>query len=298
MASIQHLKRRIGTAKNIRQITKAMEMVAASKMRRAQVQALSSRPYARTLQRTLLTITAIIDPTTHPLLQKHDTGSDAVVLVSTDKSLAGSLNTNLFRGLADYLQSHRELDDLSFIIVGQKARRFVVSYGYPLYAEYSNFPDPLTFADTQPISKTIIDGYLSGQFRSVSLAYMDFVSTLVQRLRVVPLLPFPKDWSSLFPNPEELVEVGQPQQKEYLFEPDARHILDWLLPYYLEQIVYQTLLEAKASEHSARMVAMKNASDNAGDIITDLTLQYNKQRQAKITSELIDNTTAALIVTQ
>lgn len=297
MSNIHLLKRRIGTAKNIRQITKAMEMVSANKMRRAQQQALASRSYAQSLQKTLLTIATMIDPSTHPLLQSFPEGQDLFVLISTDKSLAGSLNTNLFRGLTEYVEQN-QLQHPTFIIVGQKARHFVNTYNFPLYAEFSNFPDPISFADTQPISKIIIEEYLNHNFHSVTLAYMDFISTLVQRFRIVPLLPLPKDWSNLFPNPEELIEVGIPQNRDYLFEPDAKQILNWLLPYYLEQIIYQTLLEAKASEHSARMVAMKNASDNAGEIITDLTLQYNKQRQAKITSELLDNSTASLIVVQ
>ncbi len=295
MATIQVLKRRIGTAKNIRQITKAMEMVSASKMRRAQSQALSTRPYSQSLQKTLFTIAAMIDSTAHPLLQNHDQGNDLYILLSTDKSLAGSLNSNLFRGLSAYLDQV-DTTGVKFIIVGLKARRFVFTNNFELHAEFSNLPDPLSFADSQPLSKMILDGFLNQEFRSVNLVHMDFVSTLVQRFRVVPLLPLPKDWSNLFADPEAVMDVGRAQSRDYLFEPGATEILDWLLPYYVEQIIFHTLLEAKASEHSARMVAMKNASDNASEIIGDLTLQYNKQRQAKITAELIENTTAASIL--
>jgi F-type H+-transporting ATPase subunit gamma len=123
---------------------------------------------------------------------------------------------------------------------------------------------------------------------------MDFISTLVQRFRSLPLLPFTSTWASLIDSPSEIIELNS--DAEYIFEPSASAILDWLLPYYTEMIIYQTLLETRASEHSSRMVAMKNASDSATDIITDLTLSYNKQRQAKITNDLLDNTTASLVV--
>lgn len=296
MSSIQTIKRRIGTAKNIDQITKAMEMVAASKMRRAQLQALASRPFNRKLQSTLLTIAAMTDSRKHPLLKNPTRGQDCVVLVSADKSLCGSLITNLFRGTADYLSSCNQDYDPIFIIVGQKARRFVLSAGYQLQAEFSNLPDPISLSDTQPISKMLMDAFLTSQFRSVTFIYMDFISTLVQKLRIFKLLPLPRDWSDLFTGPQDILEVGAQASRDYLFEPDSDSILEWLLPYYIEQVVYQTLMETKASEHSSRMVAMKNASDNASEIISDLTLQFNKQRQAKITSELLDNITSATIV--
>jgi F-type H+-transporting ATPase subunit gamma len=296
MANSQALKRRITTAKNIKQLTKAMEMVSASKMRRAQLQALASRPYNRKLQSTLLTIAAMTDSKKHPLLKKNETGKDIIVLVSTDKSLSGSLNTNLFRGTLDYLESNLSQDNLAFIIIGQKARRFVVGGGYELFAEFSNLPDPIKFIDSHSVSEMIIKGYLDKSFKSVTFIYMDFISTLVQKIRAFKLLPLPRDWEELFTGPQDILEVGAQISHDYLFEPGTDEILEWLLPYYIEQVVYQTLMETKASEHSARMVAMKNASDNAVEIISDLTLQYNKQRQSRITSELLDNITSLIIV--
>lgn len=292
MATMQSLKRRIKSAKNIKQITKAMEMVAASKMRRAQSQALASRPYARKLETTLATIATLTGASEHPLLEQHTRGDNIIVLFSTDKSLAGSLNTNLFRGLLESLRSHDAPTDPQFVIIGQKARQFVVTNGFELKADFSGLPDPITFSSTTPISQYLINGYLNQEFKSVTLAYMDFVSTLVQRFRTVPLLPFTAGMANLLEHNQVAVET----QAQYMFEPSAQAILDWLLPYYIEMIVYQTMLETRASEHSARMVAMKNASENASEIIADLTLSYNKQRQAKITSELLDNTTAALAV--
>lgn len=294
MSNIQSLKRRIKSARNIKQITKAMEMVSASKMRRAQAQTLASRPYARRLETTLNTISGLISgDVSHPLLSQNTTGKDTILLISTDKSLAGSLNTNLFRGTYQYL---RQLDlKPQWIIVGQKARQFVLGSDHPLYAEFSNLPDPISYADSLPISKLIIDGYTSGEFKSVHVVYMDFVSTLVQKIRPFSLLPLTREVTSAIDAAQNLKTISV-EKSDYLFEPSAPDILDWLLPYYIELSVYQLLLEARASEHSARMVSMKNASENATDIISDLTLSYNKARQAGITAELLDNTTASMIV--
>lgn len=291
MSNIQSLKRRIKTAKNIKQITKAMEMVSASKMRKSQSQALASRPYARKLQSTLLSISQVTS-NAHPLLIPNETGQDIVVLVSTDKSLAGSLNTNLFRGTVNFIEQNFNSKP-GFIIVGQRARQFVLSMDYPLIAEFNNISDPVKYEDSLALSKLIIDGYLSGEFRSVHIVYMDFVSTLVQKMRQFRLIPLDVNINAQGEGVEELL---QPLTGNYVFEPSAKEILDWLLPYFIETSLYQVLLEARASEHSARMVAMKNASDNATDIIADLTLSFNKVRQAGITAELLDNTTAGLIV--
>lgn len=295
MASMQSLKRRIKSAKNIKQITKAMEMVAASKMRRAQAQAVASRPYSRKLETTLARIATMTDPSIHPLLTPNLGGKDVIVLFSTDKSLAGSLNTNLFRGLLDYLKNTSlNIGKPDFIIVGQKAKHFVLSNDFTIDADFSGVPDPVTFQTAVPLAHYIIDGYLTGKFHTVTLAYMDFISTLIQKFRATPLLPLSATWTSNITNPAEAAELASNSQ--YLFEPNPATILNWLLPYYIEMIIYQTLLENRASEHSARMVAMKNASDSATEIIADLTLSYNKQRQAKITNELLDNTTAAMVV--
>jgi F-type H+-transporting ATPase subunit gamma len=144
----------------------------------------------------------------------------------------------------------------------------------------------------------IIDGFISLKFKSVHIVYMDFITTLVQKVRGFQLLPLTRDWQFIVESAEEALEARVPEKITYLFEPSDEKILAWLLPYYIELIVYQVLVEARASEHSARMVSMKNASDNATDIIEDLTLSYNKARQAGITAELLDNITASLIVKQ
>ncbi|OGV95827.1 ATP synthase F1 subunit gamma [Microgenomates group bacterium RBG_16_45_19] len=296
MASLQNLTRRLKTAKNIRQITKAMEMVSASKMRRAQAQALASRPYAQKLYSTLITIATLTDPSQHPLLQSHDAGQPAYILISTDKSLAGSLNTNLFRGTAEHLSNQTSLAEIPLIIVGQRARAFGLSLGCPIYAEFSHLPDPITYQDALPIAQMVITGFLKQEFKSVSLIYMDFISTLVQKIRLQALLPLTAELQALFTSQAEALDAVSHEQTTYLFEPNAANILNWILPYYVELTLFQALLEAKASEHSARMVAMKNASDNAAEIISDLTLSYHKQRQTKITAELLDNTVSAAII--
>lgn len=294
MSNIQALRRRIGSAKNIKQITKAMEMVAASKMRKAQMQALASRPYARKLQQTLVTISGMTsEAEAHALLHNHGEGADIVVVISTDKSLAGSLNTNLFRGTEEIIRRSYE-DAPKLVIVGQQARQFARAYAYEIEADFSHIPDPLSYADSLPISQLLIDGFTSHRFRSVRVVYMDFVSTLVQELRDVSLLPMQTDWTHMVDDPTQAIGTMIDSGADYLFEPDANTILEWLLPYYVELFVYQVMLEARASEHSARMVAMKSASDNATEIIADLTLSYNKARQASITAELLDNTTASL----
>lgn len=295
MSSLQSLNRRIKTARNIKQITKAMEMVSASKMRRAQSQALSSRPFAQKLYKTLQTIATLTDPSMHPLLKHSDTGKNIIILISTDKSLAGSLNTNLFRGTVDQLEM-LALNQFEFILVGQRGRPFALSYNHPIYAEFSHLPDPVAYQDTVPISQMVIRGFLNGEFQTVTLIYMDFVSTLVQKIRLQTLLPLRLDIDIQAASEAEALDTITESKTTYLFEPSAKTILDWLLPYYVELTLFQAILEAKASEHSARMVSMKNASDNASEIISDLSLMYNKQRQAKITSELLDNMTSAVIV--
>jgi F-type H+-transporting ATPase subunit gamma len=296
MATIQSLKRRIKSAKNIKQITKAMEMVAASKMRRAQAQAMASRAYSRKLEQTLATIATLTNPSIHPLLSPKTEGDDFIVMFSTDKSLAGSLNTNLFRGLSNYLaQNLPGPNHPRFVIVGQKARQFVLGNDYTIEADFSGIPDPVSFQAAVPLAHYVVNEFLSGNCRSVTLVYMEFISTLVQKFRATPLLPLSNTWSDRIDSPAGAMELATDAQ--YMFEPNAPTILNWLLPYYIEMIIYQTLLENRASEHSARMVAMKNASDSAAEIITDLTLSYNKQRQEKITNELLDNATASAVVT-
>lgn len=285
MPNTRQIVQRIKTAGNISKITKAMEMVSASKMRRAQASALATRPYTQALNNSLQSLAEASSTAVHPLLTHHENGFDVAVIISTDKGLCGSLNPTLFKETISWLKQHK---DGKIIAIGKKAVAFARITGIELYAQFTELPDQISPSDTIAISTLIQDGFLSEEFRSVSLIYMDFVSTLVQKVTVQQVLPIPK----IEETDEALVD--KLNEAEYIFEPSADAILNNLLPYYLENSVYQAFLEARASEHSARMVSMKNASENAGELMSDLRLVYNKSRQASITAELLDVVTALL----
>jgi len=288
MSSARQIKQKIKTAKNISKITKAMEMVSASKMRRAQSQALATRPYTRALQESLSTLASTIKTNIHPFLVSHTGGIDVAIIISTDKGLCGGLNLNLFKSTIEWQKKHK---NGKLILVGKKAVAFAKMYGLNTHAQFTDLPDIVKTSEILPIASIISSQYLNESFKSVSIIYMDFISTLVQRVKTINLLPLPKNDEV---NCSSLVSVNTKSKIEYIFEPSPKAILDDLLNYYLENTIYQSFLEAKASEHSARMVAMKNASDNAGELMSELQLQFNKSRQTGITSELLDITTAVL----
>ena len=286
MASTRDIRRRIKSVKNTAQITKAMQMVAASKMRRAQQAALAGRPYATLMNSVLVQVTANAGDFSHPLLEQRDVKKRGVVLISSDKGLAGALNSNLVREAAKYDKSAT-----IYIAAGRKGSQFVARTKRNLAAEFTYKDAPL-FAEARAISKFAQDLFTRGEVDAVDILFTRFISTLNQKPETQPLLPL-----------TEIKPLGDGQQattmlpagtSEYLFEPDAGEVLGALLPHYLNYQVYQILLEAKASEHSARMVAMKNATDNAKELIKDLTLEYNKLRQSNITRELLEITSAAM----
>jgi F-type H+-transporting ATPase subunit gamma len=285
MAASRLIRRRIKSAKNISQITKAMEMVSASKMRRAQQQALTSRPYAEKLSEMLRVASRYTSQSAHPLLQQNSSPKALLVLISSDRGLTGGLNTNLFRAAYDFSMGR----NLSIVSVGKKARDFAVKFGLPLLAEFSNMPEQLSFENALPIAEVAMKSFLTGEFGQVHLMHMRFITTLSQQVETQQLLPLV---TADVEQPSELISA----KSDYVFEPSTSEILDFLLPYYVEVEIYQTMLDAKASEHSARMVAMKSASDNAKEVVAELQLIYNKSRQAGITRELNEITTAALSV--
>lgn len=288
MANTRQIKRRIGTAANISKITKAMEMVSASKMRRAQQQAISARPYTRAIQASLQKVAQFTDPSLHPLLAYHTEGKNILILFSTDRGLCGGLNTNLFKNTWQWSKAHSNME---VIVIGKKAVAFARKMGLTIHAQFTDMPEILSVANILPITQLITDGFLSRNFKSVFMIHMDFINTLSQKVKITQLLPLTVE------TVESDQSIVRPiMHSEYTFEPNAKEILNELLPYYLENTLYQTLLEAKASEHSARMVAMKNASDNAKELVGELKLIYNKSRQAAITNELLDITTATLTV--
>lgn len=298
MATIKAIKRRTKAASNIAQITKAMEMVAASKMRRAQEKALSSRPYAGELAKVLKRMAALVDPEAHVLFrtpEPQDANTVAILTFSSDKGLCGSLNTNLFKTLEALEDAVSEehpnlIINPTYITVGKKAREYVLKTGRTLHAEFIGLPDRPAYEDILPIAKLLLDEFTSGRFFKVYLLYTDFVSTINQKPSYERLLPL---------KTETTLSEGESATEphfDYVFEPSSSVILEWLLPYYFELTVYQKLLEAQASEHSSRMVAMRNASENAKDIVRYLKLQYNQKRQAAITNEIADIVTSRLAV--
>lgn len=285
MANSRLITRRIRSAQNIAKITKAMEMVSASKMRRAQEQVLASRPFSEKLARSLADVANFTDPGLHPLLQERNEGEPLLVILSTDRGLCGGLNTNLFKAVSIYAQ---ENPNFKSIVVGKKAREFASRSGYEIVASFTDLPEKIRFQDILPLSEILIPGFIGDQFSSVTFAHMKFLSTLSQEVAFTPLLPLQAVTS------QEIIPEKRIFSKEYIFEPSPQAILNALLPAYIETQLYQMFLDSRASEHSARMISMQNASNNAHDVVDILRLEYNKSRQAAITTELIEISTASL----
>jgi F-type H+-transporting ATPase subunit gamma len=286
MANTQDIRRRIKSIRNIGQLTKAMQMVAASKMRRAQQQALAGRPYAGLMNKVLVSLQKRTDPRLHPLLDIRDVKKELLLIISTDKGLAGALNTNLFREAANF-----DSTKTVFVVTGKKARQFVARTKRQMLADFELKDSPI-FVETKAISKFCTEKFLNHEVDKVSVVYTHFINTVNQRPVVQTLLPI-----SAFDLPkkhEESASEDVDPMLGYVFEPSAELVLDAVLPYYIQYEVYQMILDARASEHSARMVAMKNATDNAKEFIKDLTLEYNKMRQASITTELLEIATAQM----
>jgi F-type H+-transporting ATPase subunit gamma len=289
MASTRDLRRRIKSIKNTAQITKAMQMVAASKMRKAQQAALAGRPYAMLMNKVLAEVTAGATDFSHPLVEKREVKKRCVIVISTDKGLCGGLNSNLMREAAKF-----DKNTTVYVTAGRKASQFIARTKRELAAEFT-YKDAPQFSEARAISKFAQELFLKGEADSVDVLFTNFISTLNQRPEVRPLLPVGEIRSvSADVTGAGDSEALQRGTTEFLFEPGADQVLGALLPHYLNFQVYQYLLEAKASEHSSRMVAMKNATDNAKQLIKDLSLEYNKLRQANITKELLEITSAAM----
>jgi F-type H+-transporting ATPase subunit gamma len=290
MANTQDIRRRIKSIRNTSQITKALQMVAASKMRKAQMAALAGRPYAGLMNRVLVSLQQRTDSKLHPLLQVRDVKKELIVILSTDKGLAGALNTNLFREAIKF-----DPEKALYVTSGAKARQFVVRTRRELLADFP-LKDAPAFTDTKEISKFAVEKFLKREVDKVSVLYTHFINTINQRPVGQTLLPI-----SPFDLPQSSIAGTSPEASDdpmlaYEFEPAPEAVLDIMLPYYLHYQLYQMVLDARASEHSSRMVAMKNATDNAKQFIKDLTLEYNKMRQASITTELLEIATAQMAV--
>ncbi|MDQ3931010.1 MAG: ATP synthase F1 subunit gamma [Chloroflexota bacterium] len=302
MPSTREIRRRISSAKNISQITRAMEMVAASRMKRAQQAVLAGRPYAQKMAEVIQNLAGRVQGAQeelHPLLRSRPIRNVDVIMVSADKGLAGALNTNIIRRTIRFITSEANAE-VRMIPVGRKGRDFLVRYGRPIIAEFINLGDRPALSDIYPIARVATDEYVSGRADAVYLVYTDFVNTLIQRPTVYRLLPI--DLSNTGEGNGAAGENSQgggdgARAIEYIYEPSTQQVLAQLLPRYIEVLVYQALLEHVASEQSARMVAMRNATENAKEMISDLTLAYNKLRQANITREIIEVSGGAAALT-
>lgn len=291
MANLRDIRRRIKSVKNTAQITKAMQLVAASKMKKAQDQAVAGRSYADLLNKVLVNLKEYTGEEDHPLLKEQSGERELVILVTTDKGLCGPLNTNLLRLAMD--QVGKEAD---FITIGNKGRQALVRVKRNIVADFS-VKDPVAFLEVKPVAEFVMEKFLAGDYDKVTVAFTNFKNTISQEPLLETLLPISpielgkaKGYEGA--GKDEVVHEGGANYGGYIFEPDARGVLDMIVPQYVGYQLYQMVLESRASEHSARMVAMKAATDNAKQMIKDLTLDYNKQRQAAITSELLEITTA------
>jgi F-type H+-transporting ATPase subunit gamma len=276
VANAREIRRRIRSVNNMSQITRAMEMVSAAKMRRAQQRVVASRPYSERLEAMIADLSSLsVDAEQlkeFPLLEQREVKRAAVILITPDRGLTGALNLNVIRRATHYILTDAGVP-VEVIASGKKGRDFMIRTRQDVVAEFTGLGDKVTLDDTRPIAEVAIEDFVSGKVDAVYLVYAQFVNTLVQRPEIRQILP-----------------IVKPQQSgvytDYIFEPSPEAVLRNLLPRYVEVQIYQAMLESIASEHSARMVAMRNATENAKELVSDLTLSANKARQAQITREV------------
>jgi F-type H+-transporting ATPase subunit gamma len=282
MPSLIDLRRRIRAVKNTQQITKAMKMVAASKLRRAQERIINARPYATQMQRVLSSVATRVDPSIHPLLTMREPRPDSktlVIVVTGDKGLCGSFNTNVIKAGAAYILENPKKCTLG--LVGRKGRDFFARRGFAVLFEQIGIFQKLRYEDARVIAQTAIDAFVAGDVDRVVLIYNEFRSVMSQRVIVDQLLPIGREEVDGAPAPAQ-------NQSDYLYEPSPQEIFDQLLPRFVEVQVYRALLESNAAFFAAQMTAMDTATKNSGDMIANLTLYMNKVRQAAITREIIE----------
>lgn len=283
MANTREIRRRIKSVKNTRQITKAMELVAASKMKKAQQAAAAGQPYAALLAETMAQLVGRVEEFEHPFFDRREVRKRGVIVVSTDRGLAGPLNSNLFREIAKIRHEAR------FVSIGRKATQFLSRNKLDLLADFQ-LPDDPPFLKVRQIVGFMVEKFLAGEVDTVEVLYPRFVNTLVQEPSFAKLLPV-YDLGQLIDSLHAKTDAPyrpSADQRMMKVEPDAQTILSGLLPLFVNREAYQAVLGARASEHSARMVAMKTAKDNATTLLDALTLQYNKARQAAITQEILE----------
>ncbi|HEY8496959.1 MAG TPA: ATP synthase F1 subunit gamma [Limnochordales bacterium] len=293
---MRDIKRRISSVRNIQQITKAMELVSATKLRRAQASVLAARPYAQKLEEVLTRLVMANRAQAggkkafrHPLLEGRMAKRVAYVVITADRGLAGAYNANVIRRAEQELAAEKR--EWALICVGRKGRDHFHRRGRPIHSEYLFLGDDIDFLRSREISRALTDLYVSGQFDEINLVYTQFISTGSQRPVVVRLLPLSglvAEEGSAAPETGEPGEPAEGEAVEYIYEPSPAEVLGLLLPRHVDMQVYRALLEAKASEHAARMRAMRAATDNATEMIRTLTLSFNRARQAAITKEIAE----------
>jgi F-type H+-transporting ATPase subunit gamma len=281
VASTRDIRRRIKSVKNTRQITKAMELVAASKMKKAQQAALVGRPYAQLMSSMLASLASRIEDSTNPFLIKREVKTRGILLVTTDKGLCGPLNANLFKVVTEIKTPAK------FVSVGRKGTQFLARTKRDLLADFL-ISDRVGFAEVRSVVEFLVKQYLEGVIDTIEVVFPHFKNTLVQEATIHPMLPLANVAEFVAKVKTESGVTPKADTREMFFEPNAQTVLDALLPFYVNKGIHQLILNSKASEHSARMVAMKTAKDNATKLLDDLTLEYNKARQAGITAEILE----------
>jgi F-type H+-transporting ATPase subunit gamma len=283
VASTRDIRRRIKSVKNTRQITKAMELVAASKMKKAQAAALAGRPYAHLMADMLSALGSSVDESFHPFLAQREVKTRGILLVTTDKGLCGPLNANLFK-LVTEIKSPAK-----FYVIGRKGAQFIARTNRSMVADFT-VSDRVIFKEVKAASEFMVAQFLEGAIDTIEVIYPRYKNTLIQESMVRPVLPLSslKEFIAASQAEAGMVRVSSPDDREMLFEPSAPQVLEALMPFFVNRYIYQLVLSAKASEHSARMVAMKTAKDNATKLVGELSLEYNKARQAAITQEILE----------
>ena len=301
MASLRDIRTRIGSVKNTQQITRAMKMVAAAKLRRAQERIFTTRPYAFKIREMIGHLRQRLDPTEHPLFEvREEIAGALVIVVTSDRGLAGAFNTNLLKvaeaTIAERYQAQRDAGTLKIVAVGRKAHEYFGKRGFSLVGDYQGIFNDLRFPVAGEIVDRAVEGYVAGEWDVVEVVYNEFKNTITQNRVAEQLLPIPAEtfFTPVMEDADDVdTDTSEAGDVEYLFEPSAEALLERLIPEYLQYQLWRALLESNASEQGARMVAMDAATTNAGELLKDLKLTYNRARQAAITTEIIEISSGA-----
>ena len=302
MASLRDIRTRIASVQNTQQITRAMKMVAAAKLRRAQERIFQTRPYAFKIREMIGHVREFVDPASHPLFQPRETvGTALMIVVTSDRGLAGAFNANILKAAEAAIDEHyptlRGTPNLKILAVGRKAHDYFRKRGFTLVGDYRGFFNDLSFTRTDAIADRAVDGWLDGEWDEVLVVYNEFKNTISQNRIVEPFLPIPEGTFTTPVMEADEAYRGPADERsgdvDYIFEPGAGAILEQLIPQYLSYQLWRTVLESNAAEQGARMVAMDNATSNAGELLDELRLTYNRARQAAITTEIIEISSGA-----